>query len=409
MYESFFGLSCKPFQLTPDPQFLFLGPDHRKALTHLTYGISENAGFVLVTGEIGTGKTTILKKIMRDVRKDITIAHVNNTRISTELLLSMINDELGIETNGKRKSQMLRDLQDFLIDQYARKMRTTLIIDEAQNLSASLLEEIRLLSNLETEKDKLLQIILIGQPELRAMLNRPEMRQLRQRISISCHINPFDSVATEAYIYHRLEQAGNRSAVEFQEGTIDAIHDFSHGIPRLINIAADFMLLTAFTQTTKVISPDLALGVIIDLENSNAYWNESEFSETEALHDVNGPLMTILDRLASLENAVYPGGHGETSIPETGMRASTAVPGRTERVNETDNAFAHDVPSRNEELQRMKEHIAALEAARKEMQSASPEAQHGMKQELPQTDGQERKKKNFITNTFKGYWTRLLN
>lgn len=404
MYEAFFGLTCKPFQLTPDPAFLFLGPDHRKALTHLTYGIGEHAGFILVTGEIGTGKTTLLKKIMREVSRDITIAHVNNTRISTEILLSMINDEFGIETEGKRKSQMLRDLQFFLIRQYAQNKRTTLIIDEAQNLSPSLLEEIRLLSNLETEKDKLLQIILIGQPELRSMLNRPEMRQLRQRISISCHINPFNSADTEAYIYHRLEQAGNRAAVEFQDGTIGAVHDFSRGIPRLINIAADFMLLTAFTQSTRIISPDLALGVIIDLESSNAYWGDTtDPTQPPPLQDIAGPVMTILDRLASLEQRVYAGGHRESAYPGAEDREATDIPEMTGRSGLSD-AKAQE-PSRQDEEQRlMKEHLARIEAQRNRGATPPSGSSHaaGPDEAAP-------KKKNFITNTFKGYWTRLLN
>lgn len=304
MYESFFSLATRPFQLTPDPDFLFLGQEHRKALIHLNYGVSENIGFILVTGEVGTGKTTLLKTIMRELRRDITVAHVNNTRVSTDQLFSMINDEFGIDTQGKQKSQMLRDLHDFIIHQYAQRKRTALIIDEAQNLSSSLLEEIRLLSNLETEKEKLLQIILIGQPELRMTLNRPEMRQLRQRISISCHINPLTRTETEAYIFHRLEQAGNRDAAEFESGVIDAVHSFARGIPRLINIACDFILLTAFTQSTRQITLELAREVLEDLDKNNAYWQDAD-NRPEAGPEISDNVRLILDRLSSLECAVH--------------------------------------------------------------------------------------------------------
>ena len=240
MYTTFFGLTCNPFQLTPDPEFLFLGKDHKKALTYVTYGISAGTGFILVTGEVGTGKTTLLRKILKELNKDIKVARVNNTLVSSEQLIAMISDDFGIETQGKDKTRLLRELTDFIISQYAQGFRTTLIIDEAQNLSPELLEEVRLLSNLETDKNKLLQIILAGQPELKQTLAVPKLRQLRQRISISCHINPLGRDEIEEYIFHRLGIAGNRSAVTFLEGAVDLLHDATHGVPRLINIFCDF-------------------------------------------------------------------------------------------------------------------------------------------------------------------------
>jgi putative secretion ATPase (PEP-CTERM system associated) len=248
MYTSFFGFTCKPFQLTPDPEFLFLSRVHKRALTYLNYGISENFGFILVTGEIGTGKTTIMRTLLKQVPQEIRIARVNNTKVTSEQLISMINEDFGIDTKGKDKTQLLSELADFLIRLYGERKRAVLIIDEAQNLSPDLLEEIRLLSNLETDKSKLLQIVLIGQPELNSTLSRVELEQLRQRIAFRTHISPLSREETEAYIRHRLRVAGNENGVSFEEGVMDAIYDFSKGTPRLINVLCEFSLLAVFVD-----------------------------------------------------------------------------------------------------------------------------------------------------------------
>ena len=275
MYISFFNLRYKPFQITPDPEFLFRSKVHKKALTYLNYGISsDSGGFILVTGEVGTGKTTIIRSVMKEQKKDITFSRVNNTRLTSDQLISMINDDFNLDIQGRDKTQMLRDLTDFLIEQYRKGKKSILIIDEAQNLTPDLLEEIRLLSNLETSKSKLLQIILVGQPELRKVLALPELRSLRQRINVSCHISPLTMVETEEYIFHRLEIAGNREAVSFHSGGIELIHNFARGIPRLINIVCDFLLLSAFIDRTREISLDMAKEVINDLEKENRYWQD---------------------------------------------------------------------------------------------------------------------------------------
>lgn len=301
MYSSFFNLRQKPFQLTPDPDFLYLSRGHRRALTYLTYGVGEHVGFITVTGEVGMGKTTLVRGLMKRLGDDVNIARVNNTKVSAEQLISMINDDFGIETKGRDKTQLVGDLTDFLIRAFAQRKRSTLIIDEAQNLTADLLEEIRLLSNLETDKSKLLQIILVGQPELRVTLSYPELRQLRQRISISCHLHPLVRSETEEYIYHRLEVAGNRNAVTFEEGTIDAIHGFSRGIPRLINIACDFMMLSAFAEQSGSVSLDLAKEVISDLESDNRYWHDEPHKNPLPSDSV---LREIIDRLIKVETFV---------------------------------------------------------------------------------------------------------
>jgi len=292
MYTSFFGLRSKPFQLTPDPDFLFLSKVHRKALTYLNYGIaSDSGGFILITGEVGTGKTTAVRSMMKGLKEDIVFSRINNTRLTSDQLIAMINDDFGLDMKNRDKTQMLRDLTDFLIEQYGRRRKSVLIIDEAQNLSADLLEEIRLLSNLETDKSKLLQIIMVGQPELKRVLAQPELRALRQRITVSCHIYPLTREETEKYIFHRLDIAGNREAVVFHDGCIDLIHNFSRGIPRLINILCDFLLLTAFIEKTKEISLEMVKDVTNDLGRENRYWQDEVsqrcFNEMNTLKEIS--------------------------------------------------------------------------------------------------------------------------
>lgn len=275
MYTSFLGLNSQPFQITPDPEFLFLSRVHKKAQTYLNYGISsDSGGFILITGEVGTGKTTIVRSIMKELKEDVIFARINNTRITSEQLIALINDDFGLDVKGKDKIHLLRELSDYLIEQYIAMKKSFLIIDEAQNLSADLLEEIRLLSNLETDKAKLLRIILVGQPELNELLSQPELRSFRQRITVSCHISPLTREETEQYIYHRLQVAGNRDAVIFNPGTFDALYDFARGIPRLINIICDFLLLSAFTDQTREISLHMVHEVKQDLERANRYWGD---------------------------------------------------------------------------------------------------------------------------------------
>jgi general secretion pathway protein A len=309
MYTSYFNFTCKPFQLTPDPEFLYLSRAHKKALTYLNYGIAENSGFILLTGEIGTGKTTILRSMIKKIPQDIKLARINNTKVSSEQLISMINEDFGLETKGLDKTHLLSKLTDFLVTQYGQGGRSMIIIDEAQNLSPDLLEEIRMLSNLETDKSKLLQIILVGQPELNIKLSRPELEQLRQRITISTHISPLAREELESYIKFRLRVAGNEEAVTFEEGIIDAIYDFSKGIPRLINILCDFTLLTAFTDDNKIIDIGLIQEVINDLVNESPETKAAN-SSTECVinadnfEKIEKVLASIHVRLQNLEAVI---------------------------------------------------------------------------------------------------------
>lgn len=279
MYESFFNLRVKPFDLVPDPKFIYLSSSHKKALTYLDYGIRERVGFILLTGEVGSGKTTLIRDLINKYNEQIVLAKIFNTLVSTEQLLSMINDDFGLPTHGKDKITLIRDLNDFLIDQYAHGNQPILIIDEAQNLALDLLEEVRMLSNLETADSKLLQIILVGQPELRANLYLPEMLQLRQRISINCHLSALSRQETENYVIHRMEVAGNATAAEFPSESLDIVYRYSKGIPRLINIICDFLMLSAFAEETKTISVEMVREVIGDLDFDKNFWAESEIKQ----------------------------------------------------------------------------------------------------------------------------------
>jgi general secretion pathway protein A len=297
VYQEFFSFRTKPFELVPNPDFLYLSRTHRKTLTYLDYGIKEKAGFIMLTGEVGAGKTTLIRDLIKKLDQRATLSKVFNTRVNSEQLISMINDDFGLEVSGKDKVVLLRELYDFLIGQYAEGYHPVLIIDEAQNLSPELLEEVRLLSNLETDRSKLLQIILVGQPELRKTLSRPEMRQLRQRVNISCHLQHLTRQETEEYIVHRLEVAGNREAVRFHEGTFDEIHSFSRGVPRLINILCDFLLLTAYVEDTTELTLELVKEVAEDLAVENGYWQDEPADQP--------PSGDLPERLTAIERDVF--------------------------------------------------------------------------------------------------------
>jgi general secretion pathway protein A len=272
MYEAFFNLKTKPFDLLPNSEFLYMSKSHKRAITYLDYGIREHAGFVLLTGEIGSGKTTIIRNLIKKQPDRVLLSKVFNTHVNFDQLIAMVNDDFNLPVQGKDKIALLRDLNDFLIEQYTLGYKPTLIIDEAQNLSSEILEEIRMLSNLETDNAKLLQIILVGQPELRKTLALPGLLQLRQRISINCHINPLTRLEVEEYILHRLHIAGNREAAQFSAQAIDSIFKYSRGIPRLINIICDFLMLSAFAEERKQIDEDMVGDIIGDLDFENQYW-----------------------------------------------------------------------------------------------------------------------------------------
>jgi putative secretion ATPase (PEP-CTERM system associated) len=261
MYESYFKLREKPFDIVPNPAYLYLSKTHKQAMTYFNFGLQERFGFVLMTGEVGSGKTTLIRELIRTMGPEINLARVFNTRVSSQELIAMINEDFGLDTAGKGKVLMLKDLYEHLIKEYEQGRRSVVIIDEAQNLSLDLLEEVRMLSNLETNEATLLQIMLVGQPQLGRILSLAEMRQFRQRISIVCHILPLTRQETEDYILHRLAVAGNRDALSFHDGAFDAIHEISDGIPRKINMLCNFLLLTAFTEERRDVPVEMVRDV----------------------------------------------------------------------------------------------------------------------------------------------------
>lgn len=303
MYREYFGFEQKPFELVPNPRFLYRSQAHQKAINYLQYGIKEGAGFILFTGEIGSGKTTILRDLIHNVDPQTVVSMVFNTRVDADQLVAMINEDFGLEVEGKDKRALLRDLNDFLIDQNGRGHQPIIIIDEAQNLCAEALEEIRLLSNLETDSFKLVQIVLVGQPELKDLIANPSLRQLRQRIGVNCHLEPLSREETEDYVYHRLNVAGNRSAVTFQDGTFDVIFKYSHGIPRLINVFCDFLLLAAFAEETRDLSREMVEEVIGDVA-----WKEGVAQRQETPQAVPSGSSVLANelfrRLAFIENGI---------------------------------------------------------------------------------------------------------
>jgi len=266
MYRSYFGFSEKPFNITPNPRFLYLSKQHKEAFAHLLYGIKNHAGFIELTGEVGTGKTTVLRTLLGQLDENSYIfALILNPCLSALELLRNINREYGIPHEGLENGALLDELNRFLLAENRAGKTVVLVIDEAQNLAPQVLEQIRLISNLETESDKLIQIVLAGQPELIDMLAKPELRQLAQRITVRYHLLPMDYEDSSAYIRHRILVAGGGSWINFTSEAMKKIYSFSKGSPRLLNIACDRTLLTAYTEDSGEISGKIAATAITEL------------------------------------------------------------------------------------------------------------------------------------------------
>ncbi len=254
MYEEFYGFRDNPFRLTPDPDYLFLSTTHREALGHLLFGVSEGSGVVVITGEIGAGKTTLLRTLVRNLDAQTTAAYIFNPALSSLELLQTINTELGLPATSTSKKALIDELNRFLLDEQAAGRRVVVIVDEAQDLDPGVLEQLRLLSNLETEREKLLQIILVGQPELRVMLGQPGLAQLDQRVTLRWHLRPLKAEETAAYVRHRLlVAAAMREAVHFSPAALRYVHRCARGVPRLINILCHRTLLIGFTREERQI------------------------------------------------------------------------------------------------------------------------------------------------------------
>jgi len=266
MYRAFFGLNSKPFSIAPDPRFLYLSERHREALAHLLFGLGEGGGFVQLTGEVGTGKTTLCRALLDQVPEHVDVAFILNPRLNAFELVATACDELGISYPAETTSlkAVIDALNAYLLSRHAEGRRTVLMIDEAQNLAIDVLEQIRLLTNLETTEEKLLQIILIGQPELKQLLARPDLRQLAQRVTARYHLEPLNFQETQAYIRHRLRVCGTADNL-FTPAAIKRIHHLTGGIPRLINVLCDRALLGAYVEEKRRIDPAIVNRAAIEV------------------------------------------------------------------------------------------------------------------------------------------------
>jgi type II secretory pathway predicted ATPase ExeA len=269
MYLKFFGLIERPFELTPDPRFLFLTPGHREALAQLIYGVQEQKGFILMTGEVGTGKTTLLRTLMHRLDGQFESSFITNSTLPFDQILEYVLSDLGVSDPGGSRAQRLIALNRFLIEQRRANRKTVLIIDEAQNLSIETLEQIRLLSNFETMSEKLVQIILAGQPELHHKLQLAELRQLKQRIGLRCRLAPMTEEQVEQYIVSHLRVAGARQQ-PFTRAAIRRIAAHSGGVPRIVNILCDHCLLSAYANQTREIDAETVKRAISYLEEGDS-------------------------------------------------------------------------------------------------------------------------------------------
>jgi len=265
MYLTYYGLVRSPFEMTPDPAFLYLGEAHREGLATLVYGVRSRKGFVLLTGEVGTGKTTLIHALLAQLDAGTSSAFIFNPRLEPLDFFRVLFDELDIQDSCRTKADYLLALNRFLIGRLERNLATLLIVDEAQNLSGEMLEEIRLLSNLETPTSKLLQIMLVGQPELADKLARPELRQLRQRIVLRHSLRPFDGSETTAYVEERLRLAGYTGKGLFDKKALTELYEVSGGIPRILNVVCDGALLVGYARELDTLSRDVIQEVARDL------------------------------------------------------------------------------------------------------------------------------------------------
>ncbi len=309
MYESFYGLTCKPFQLNPDPAFYFGSKQHRRATAYLEYGLHQNKGFIVVTGEIGAGKTTIVRGLLNKLDcEKVVAAQLVSTQLDAKDTLRMVAAAFGVRTKTLGKSDVLLALEAFLVDVTRQGKRCLLIVDEAQNLTPRAVEELRMLSNFQFETHALLQSFLIGQPEFRHIMQSPHMQQLRQRVIAACHIGPMARDETQAYIEHRLKCAGFSSSRLFDSGAYEAIFEASGGVPRRINSLCDRLLLSGFLAGKKEFARSDVAEVATELrEETNAPAFFSKDNATVAVDDSAGTRLTdsaILDiDLSRLESA----------------------------------------------------------------------------------------------------------
>ena len=299
MYKEFYGLRANPFNVNPDPRYLFLTRHTEEALACLTYGIQSRKGFVLLTGEVGTGKTTLINKLLEWLRlQQVATAFIFNSRLNVPQFLDYMMADFGIPCDSRAKSQILLKLYNWLLDRYRAGETAVLIVDEAQNLYDEVLEEIRMLTNLETFTEKLLQIVLVGQPELEQKLKLPQLRQLRQRLTLRAKTYPLTLDETRAYVQQRLRIAGSNGQQIFTPESLTSVHLYSGGIPRVINLVCEHCLVSAFVDQQKIIEPGVVEAVARDFDLGDG--TSSAAVTAPAAPSSNGNKFDLVDALRSL-------------------------------------------------------------------------------------------------------------
>jgi len=310
MYKKFYQLTRNPFEITPDPSFLFATRKHNEALAALYYGVRRRKGFVVMTGEVGTGKTLLVRCLLQVLhRANIAYAYVFNPRLSPVEFLQYIAGDFGLPTAGKSKSELLLELSQYVIARHQKNLTTVLVVDEAHHLSADLLEEVRLLTNLETPQEKLLQILLVGQQELDEKLDSTELRQLKQRIALRSHLAALDLEETRGYVYRRLQVGGSANPSElFPMDTIRELHRQSRGFPRLLNTLCENALIHGYARQSPGVTPEIITEIAADFRLNVVHPSIAEHTkQDEHALQVERAARTLLDLYAHLRNAQESG------------------------------------------------------------------------------------------------------
>src|ERR1700730_4464647 len=307
MYKTFFGLKRNPFEISPDPYFLFPTERYNEALASIYYGIRRRKGFVVMTGEVGTGKTLLVRCLLELLtRQQIAFANVFNPLLSGTEFLRYVSDDFGLKVPDASKSTLLRTLNEFLIARYRKRLTTVLIVDEAQHLLPEVLEEIRLLTNLETSQEKLVQILLVGQPELEPRLDSAHLRQLKQRIALRCRLGPLGEQETRDYILQRLRRAGMTEGAEsvFPPETVRVVYQYSRGIPRFMNTLFENSLISAFARQERSVTPEMMREISAEFRLN--YESDRVYSETDGQEQQRAAARALLEILGSSQQFGTP-------------------------------------------------------------------------------------------------------
>lgn len=353
MYEAFFGLNGKPFQLNPDPSFYYASKGHRRARAYLEYGLHQGEGFIVITGEVGAGKTTLLRGVLERLPHDsIVAAQIVSTQVDADDMLRLVCQGFGLPTAGLEKSTLLTDLRRYCLNEYERGRKALLIVDEAQNLPPRAVEELRMLSNFQIGSRSLIQSFLVGQPELRQMMQDPQMRQLKQRIIASYHLGPMESDETKNYIEHRLKHVGWTGSPSFDDAAFERIHAISGGIPRRINGLCDRLLLSCYLASGQQISDVLVESVAQELSN--------ELDPVLAPGESQAP-----EALQAQPSAAPQASYAE---PPAATYRPACSSMRRESARDSDDLLSSDMPSIEDRLEELEERVAFLESRHHNLQ-----------------------------------------